>query len=252
MAEDVGPVVIGAGHAGLSLSYELSRAGHEHLIIERAHVGATWRKRWDSFCLVTPNWTVQLPGGPYEGADENGFMPRDHVVAHLVSYADRVGAPVREGVEVLRLEPDDDGRLLLHTSSGEIRAPHVVVATGAYQRPHRPRGADQLPASLHVIDAEEYSNPRSLPPGNVLIVGSGQTGCQLTEELFQADRGFSRVRACTLDAPSDRGSRCRRMDRRDTILGSEAGRSPKPCSAPDSQRADDRSRRRSRSSLQDP
>jgi putative flavoprotein involved in K+ transport len=188
MTEDVGVVVVGAGQAGLSLSYELSHAGVEHLILERDRVGASWRGRWDSFCLVTPNWTVQLPGGRYEGDDQNGFMPRDEVVAHLVSYADSFRAPVRGGVGVLGLEPGDDDRLLLRTSSGDIRAPHVIVATGAYQRPHRPPGVDGLQASLHIIDADEYSNPGALRPGKVLVVGSGQTGCQIAEDLFKGGR----------------------------------------------------------------
>ena len=253
MTEDVGVVVVGAGQAGLSLSYELSHAGVEHLILERDRVGASWRGRWDSFCLVTPNWTVQLPGGRYEGDDENGFMPRDEVVAHLVRYADSFRAPVREGVDVLGLDPGDDDRLLLRTSSGDIRASHVIVATGAYQRPHRPRGVEGLQASLQIIDADEYSNPGALPPGKVLVVGSGQTGCQLAEDLFEGGPpGLPCMRARTLVAPPDRGSRRRRVARRDAVLGSDAGRSPEPGGAADSQRADHRPRRRPRSALQDP
>jgi putative flavoprotein involved in K+ transport len=188
MTEDVGVVIVGAGQAGLSLSYELSHAGVEHLILERDRVAASWRGHWDSFCLVTPNWTVQLPGGRYEGDDENGFMPRDEVVAHLVRYADSFRAPVREGVDVLGLQAGGNDGLLLRTSSGDIRAPHVIVATGAYQRPHRPPAVDGLLASLHIIDADEYSNPGALPPGKVLVVGSGQTGCQIAEDLFEGGR----------------------------------------------------------------
>jgi putative flavoprotein involved in K+ transport len=188
MTEVIDVVVIGAGQAGLALSYELSHAGVEHVVLERGRVGETWRGRWDSFCLVTPNWTVQLPGGHYQGDDPDGFMPRDEIVSHLVRYAHSFRAPVREGVKVSALGSSDDGGFLLRTSSGDVRALRVVLASGGYQKPHRPPGADQLPASLHVIDAEDYSNPELLPHGAVLVVGSGQTGCQLAEDLCEAGR----------------------------------------------------------------
>lgn len=186
--EAVEVAVVGGGQAGLSLSHELSSAGVEHVILERGRVGETWRGRWDSFCLVTPNWTVMLPEGHYDGDDPDGFIPRDDIVAHLVRYADGFGAPVREGVDVSRLRASDDNGFLLSTSSGDIVARDVVLASGGYQKPHRPPGADQLPASLHVIDAEDYTNPGALPPGKVLVVGSGQTGCQLGEELLESGR----------------------------------------------------------------
>jgi putative flavoprotein involved in K+ transport len=87
MAEDVDVVVIGAGQAGLSLSHELVQAGVEHLVLDRGRVAESWRRRWDSFCLVTPNWTVQLPGGRYDGDDPDGFMLRDELVEHVDRWA---------------------------------------------------------------------------------------------------------------------------------------------------------------------
>lgn len=186
--EAVDVVVIGAGQAGLAVGNELSRAGVEYVVLERGRVGDSWRGRWDSFCLVTPNWTVQLPGGHYRGDDPDGFMPRDEIVRHLVAYAQSFQAPVWEGVNVSALGPSDHGSFLLRTSSGDIRSRQVVLASGGYQKPHRPEGAAQLPPSLHVIDAEDYANPESLPPGKVLVIGSGQTGCQLAEDLVDAGR----------------------------------------------------------------
>jgi len=180
-------VVIGAGQAGLAVSHELSAAVVEHVVVERGRVGETWRGRWDTFCLVTPNWTVRLPGGAYAGDDPDGFMPRDAIVAHLESYARSFTAPVRERVSVISLRPTGDG-FTLRTSEGEMRAKTVVVTTGAYQKPHRPAGAASLPRGLYVIDAEGYRNPAGLPPGKVLVVGSGQTGCQISEELHEAGR----------------------------------------------------------------
>jgi putative flavoprotein involved in K+ transport len=188
MAESVDTIVIGAGQAGLSLSHELSQAGIEHVVLERGSVAQTWRGRWDTFCLVTPNWTVQLPGGHYHGADPDGFMLKDEVVHHIVGYAESFGAPVREGVEVFWLGPGGDGGFLLRTSVGDIRARDVVLATGAYQRPYRPPSALGLPDSVHVIDADDYTTPGDLPAGTVLVVGSGQTGCQLAEEMVESGR----------------------------------------------------------------
>jgi putative flavoprotein involved in K+ transport len=181
-------VVVGAGPAGLAMSCELSRAGVEHVVLERARVAQTWRARWDSFCLVTPNWTVQLPGLPYDGDDPDGYMPRDEILAFLERYAEAIGAPVREGVDVTAVRPASDGGLALETSAGSIDAQTVVLATGAYQRPHRPEAAAMLPPDLLQIDVEDYRNPDELPAGAVLVVGSGQSGCQIAEELHRAGR----------------------------------------------------------------
>jgi putative flavoprotein involved in K+ transport len=180
-------VVIGAGQAGLAVSYELARVGVAHVVLERGRIGQTWRGRWDSFCLVTPNWTVQLPGGAYDGDDPDGFMPRDEIVAFLERYAAGFHAPVREGVSVTSLRRASGG-FILDTTGGAIGSSVVVLATGAYQRPHRPAGAATLPGDLPQIDVEDYRNPEALPPGAVLVVGSGQSGCQIAEELHAAGR----------------------------------------------------------------
>ena len=189
----MGVVVIGAGQAGLSTSHELTTLGVGHLVLEGSRIGETWRGRWDSFCLVTPNWTVQLPGFPYSGTDPDGFMARDEIIDYLERYAMRFDAPVREGLHVRSLAAVNGG-FELETSGGPIRARSVVVTTGAYQRPHRPAGAATLPQGVPVIDVEQYRNPDALPHGGVLVVGSGQSGCQITEELHQSGRDV--VLAC--------------------------------------------------------
>ena len=188
MPERIDVVIVGAGQAGLAVSRELTEAGIAHVVLERGRVGQTWRGRWDSFCLVTPNWFLQLPGYPYEGDDPDAFMLRDEVVAYLERYAAGFEAPVREGIEVTALSSGPDGGFLLETSAGEIMAGTVVLGTGAYQRPHRPAGAATLPEDLHQIDVEDYRNPAELPSGPVLVVGSGQSGCQIAEELHLAGR----------------------------------------------------------------
>jgi putative flavoprotein involved in K+ transport len=185
--ETVDVVVVGGGPAGLSMSRELSRRGVAHVVLERGRIGQSWRDRWDSFCLVTPNWTVQLPDGAFDGPDRDGFMPRDEFVRYLERYAASIDAPLREGVDVRSLAASPDGGFIVGTSDGDLMAKRVVLATGAFERPHRPV-ADRLPpliAQLHTVD---YRNPDSLPDGGVLIVGSGQSGLQIAEELHESGR----------------------------------------------------------------
>jgi len=180
--------VIGAGQAGLATSYHLKQAGVEHVVLESGRVAETWRsRRWDSFCLVTPNWTVRLPGAAYKGPEPDGFMDREELVEHFQSWADSFAAPVKGSCQVTALDIDGDG-FALHLPDGTLTARSVVVATGGYQRPHRPAGAELIPPRLNQLLAEEYTNVTALPEGAVLVVGGGQTGCQLSEELHDAGR----------------------------------------------------------------
>lgn len=191
--DEIDVAVVGAGQAGLATSHELTGAGVAHVVLERSDAaGGAWAGRWDSFCLVTPNHAIRLPGGEYEGDDPHGFLPRDEIVRHLRAYAASFDAPVRTGVEVRSLRGLPEGGLVLETDGGggrsEIRARAVVVATGAFQEAHRPAWTADVPDWLPVLDAADYRNPAALAPGAVVIVGSGQTGCQLAEELALAGR----------------------------------------------------------------
>src|SRR5260370_19118273 len=188
MDSDVNVAIIGAGRAGVATSWYLKQANVDHVALETGRVAETWRsRRWDSFCLVPPNWSVTLPGGKYDGPDPDGYMNLPELVDHFQRWADSFHAPVQGGCSVAALDADG-GNFLLTTSSGKIRARTVVVASGGYQRAHLPPNANQLPRGVKQILAEEYGNPDSIPPGAVLIVGSGQTGCQLAEELHEAGR----------------------------------------------------------------
>jgi putative flavoprotein involved in K+ transport len=181
-------VIIGAGQAGLAMAACLQRRGITALVLERHRVAHAWEhQRWDSFCLVTPNWQCHLPGMAYDGPDPQGFMGRDAVVAYLRRYARQVAPSLREGVAVNRLEPAERG-YRLHTDEGVVEAEQVVVATGGYHQPRRPALSAALPADLVQINAIDYRNPQQLPPGSVLVVGSGQSGCQIAEDLFLAGR----------------------------------------------------------------
>ncbi len=189
MSYDVEVAIVGGGQAGLSTSWYLKQAGVEHVVLEAERIAETWRsRRWDSFCLVTPNSETRLPGAPYEGPDPDGFLTLTELVDYFEGWVGSFRPEVKEQCPVDRLEVEADGSFSLRVPDGRIRARTVVVATGAFQKAHRPAGAETLPTWLNQVLAEDYGSPDRLPPGNVLIVGSGQTGCQLAEELHEAGR----------------------------------------------------------------
>lgn len=194
-SDEVEVAILGAGQAGLATSHELTRLGIEHVILERTDaVGSSWAARWDSFCLVTPNSRNTLPGGEYRGDRPGGFLTRDEVVQYLAAYSGSIAAPIQMGVDVTALVPGPDGCLTLTSGGGNtVVAREVVVATGGLRDAFRPNWASQI-QSVPVVDASQYRNPDSLPPGGVLVVGSGQTGCQLAEELITTGRRV--VQAC--------------------------------------------------------
>jgi putative flavoprotein involved in K+ transport len=179
--------VIGAGQAGLATSHELSRADVAHVVLERDRVGASWAGLWESFRINTPNWSIRLPGAAYAGEEPDGFLSRAGIVDHLARYAEREEAEVREGVAVTGLAPIERG-FALETSDGPLATRAVIVCTGAYQAPFRPPGMETLPADLPVLGTRAYRDPASLPDGRVLVVGSGQSGCQIAEDLVGAGR----------------------------------------------------------------
>ena len=188
--ESVEVVIIGGGQAGLALSYCLTEQGRPHIVLEQARIAESWRsKRWDSLRLIAPNWSLRLPGFQYQGDEPDSFMSKNEVVAQLETYASSFNAPVREGVRVSAVERDATGvRFLVQTEAGVYCAAQVVIATGALQRPSVPDYAPDLPAHVAQFVPYTYRNPAALPPGAVLVVGSGQSGCQIAEELRRAGR----------------------------------------------------------------
>lgn len=182
-------IVVGGGQAGLSASYYLQQHDIDHLVLEKHSLTHTWRnQRWDNFCLVTPNWQCALPGHPYSGPDPHGFMKKNEIIAYLDAFIAKVQAPVREGVAVQRLAKRPEGGYRLDTSAGEFSADQVIVASGGYHTPIIPRLAERLPAHIVQLHSEQYRNAESLPPGAVLVVGSGQSGAQIAEDLHLAGR----------------------------------------------------------------
>ncbi|MCX4148595.1 MSMEG_0569 family flavin-dependent oxidoreductase [Paraburkholderia madseniana] len=182
-------LVIGGGQAGLSVSYYLKQTGIDHLVVEKNTVTHTWRQqRWDAFCLVTPNWQCALPGYPYLGDDPHGFMKKDEIIDYLDGFIAHVGAPVIEHAEVKRVKQRDDGVYAIVTTQGDFTADQVVVASGGYHTPIVPRLAERLPASIVQLQSSAYRNPDALPDGAVMVVGTGQSGAQIAEDLHLAGR----------------------------------------------------------------
>ena len=205
MTEQIDVVIIGGGQAGLAMSYYLTQQGRAHVVLERGRVAETWRsQRWDSFTLVTPNWMTQLPGYPYKGNDLDSFLPRDDVVTFLERYAQSFQAPLRCRVQAtaVRLQAGGNG-YLVETSDGPFEADNVVLATGGFPRPKLPRASASVPVNLCQLHSSQYRRPQRLPSGAVLVVGSGQSGSQIAEELHQSGR---QVYICV--------SRCGRSPRR--------------------------------------
>ena len=192
MRESIETVVVGGGQAGLATSYHLSRHDREHVVLEQAtQPGNAWRNgRWDSFTLVTPNWAFRLPGAEYRGNEPGGFMPRDEVVARFERYVADDHLPVRFGVQVSSVEANAGGDgYVVTTNDAAIEAANVVIATGLFQSPKIHSLSADIPGRIEQLHSGRYRNPRALPDGTVLVVGSAQSGCQIAQELYQSGRG---------------------------------------------------------------
>ena len=186
-------LVVGGGQAGLTSSYHLARRGVDHVVLEAGRIGESWRsRRWDSFTLVTPKWMIALPDLPAGAGgtdDPDSFLPRAAIIDMLTTWAASLAAPVREGLAVTSVTHDPAGTgYLVETTDGPWRARRVIAATGTYRTPRRPPFAADVPASIMQLDITAYRNPEALPPGAVLVVGSGQSGCQVVEDLRLAGR----------------------------------------------------------------
>ena len=186
--EQVEALVVGAGQAGIAMSEHLTRYGIPHLLLERDRIAERWRSgRWDALVMNGPAWHDRFPGMAF-AVNPASFPGKEAVADYFVAYAEKFAAPIRCGVDVtdVRRNPQGSG-FRVETSQGPIIARYVISATGPFQRPRMPA---MLPESAGIMQLHSatYRNPGQLPPGAVLVVGSGSSGAQIADELLQSGR----------------------------------------------------------------
>ncbi len=192
-------VIIGGGQAGLSASWCLRQRGlDDHIIFEKNRVGHAWRdERWDSFRLVTPNHQCRLPGHPYDGDDPEGFMLKDEIVDYIDRFVKKFRPPVLEGVTVTSVNKSD-GYFRVTTNRGVWYCDDVIVAIGGFHIPFVPPGAGRIPSHIQQMHSVDYKRPSQIPEGGTLVVGTGQSGVQIMEDLHLDGR---QVHLCLGNAP---------------------------------------------------
>ncbi|MHC8343698.1 flavin-containing monooxygenase [Pseudomonas sp. RT6P73] len=182
-------LIVGAGQAGVAMSEHLSKLGVPHLVLERNRVAERWRTgRWDSLVANGPAWHDRFPGLDFDDLSPDEFAPKERVADYFEAYAKKFNAPIRTGVDVLKVERNV-GRpgFTIETSEGVIEANRVVAATGPFQRPVIPPIAPHDQPFLQIHSAD-YRNPAQLPEGAVLVVGAGSSGVQIADELQRAGK----------------------------------------------------------------
>ena len=182
--EHTGTLVIGGGQAGLAVGRELAERDLPFLVLDaNARTGDSWRKRWDSLTLFTPNWANSLPGLPFPG-EAWDFPTKDQVADYLESYARSFDLPIRHHTRVERLAREGD-RFVATAGDTTFVADNVVVAMAAYQRPRLPAFAGELDGGIVQLHVADYRNPGQLQDGPVLVVGAGNSGAEIAKELVE-------------------------------------------------------------------
>jgi putative flavoprotein involved in K+ transport len=233
-------VVVGGGQAGLAIGYFLAQQGRDFTILEAAHEpAAAWRERWDSLRLFTPARYDALPGLAFPGHPDR-YPTRDEVAAYLADYARRFELPVEFGSRVRSVRSAPSGTYLVELDDRTYEADQVVIATGPFQVPFVPPVAARLDPAVVQLHSTEYRRPEGISAGPVLVVGGGNTGFQIAEELAGSHEVHLSVGSRQLPLPQrvlgrdlfwyldatglirkTRDSRIgRRMEGRDTLIGS--------------------------------
>jgi len=181
-------VVIGAGHAGLAMSWSLARRSIDHVVLERGEVANSWRtERWDSLRLLTPNWQSRLPGYGYQGSDPDGFRTMRETIDFIERYAGVIAAPIRTHTNVTSVRNSGEGYDVA-TDQGVWKCQAVVLATGACNIPLVPALAEAIPSTIGTLTPMQYRNPGQLEAGGVLVVGASATGIQIADEIHRSGR----------------------------------------------------------------
>ncbi|MNV10106.1 putative oxidoreductase CzcO [compost metagenome] len=187
--EKTNTLVIGAGQAGIAMSEHLGAMGIDHIVLERKRIAERWRsERWDSLVANGPAWHDRFPSLKFDDIGADVFPPKERMAQYFEDYARMINAPVRTGVEVLRVQRNQKRPgFTVTTSDGVFEALHVVTATGAFQIPSYPAIVPE-DAGIQQVHSSAYKNPGQLADGAVLVVGAGASGSQIAEELRRAGR----------------------------------------------------------------
>jgi len=184
-------VIIGAGQAGLAMSWWLAKHSIDHVVLERGEPANSWRtERWDSLRLLTPNWQSRLPGYRYQGSDPDGFRTMPETIAFLSDYAKAIAAPVRSHTTVTSLRRHVDGYEVT-TDKGNWRCDTVVIASGACNIAQVPSVSASVPDGVDSLTTMQYRNPDQIADGGVLVVGASASGTQIADELQRAGRSVT-------------------------------------------------------------
>ena len=186
MGERCPLVIVGGGQAGLAASYWAQQSGLDHVVLDgAASTGQAWRERYDHLQLFTPRRFSHLPGLPLAGAPD-GYPTKDEIADYLAAYAEHFSLPVRQGAAVEEVR--SDGLFVTRTAQAEVTSDALIVATGPFQAPRVPAWADQLPPAVQQVHSSHYRNPTQIPGPRVLVVGGGNSGAQIGEDLVKAGR----------------------------------------------------------------
>jgi putative flavoprotein involved in K+ transport len=187
--EHIETVIIGAGQAGLSTAYHLTKQGRACVVLDsNARIGDNWRRHWDTLRLYSPAKYDGLPGMSFP-ADPWTFPQKDEVAAFLESYALEFDLPVRMSTRVDALEQRADGGFEVRIGDNTITCDNVVVATGTFgQAPNIPEFGHQLDPTVRQLHSSEYHRPDDLQPGPVLVVGASHSGTDIAYEAAQTNR----------------------------------------------------------------
>jgi putative flavoprotein involved in K+ transport len=181
-------VVIGAGQAGLAMSWWLAQRSIDHVVLERGEVAHSWKtERWDSLRLLTPNWQSRLPGYRYLGDDPDGFRTMSETIGFIERYAEMMSAPLRTHTRVTSVRSQGDGYEVV-TDRGSWQCETVVIATGACNIPVVPTVAGLVPPAIQTLTPLQYRNPHQLEEGGVLVVGASASGVQIADEIQRSGR----------------------------------------------------------------
>jgi putative flavoprotein involved in K+ transport len=187
-------VVIGGGHAGLSISYCLKQHNLKHIVFERGRIGEVWRsQRWDSFAMNTANKNNVLPGQTYLGNVPDGFGTANEFVSSLEAYSNKNQLPVQENTTVISVnKPEGSSYFTVTVSENDTptnyTSKQVIVASGCQNETRIPPFAKNISSEILQMHTRDYRNPSQLPEGAVLVAGSAQSGVQIAEDLIDAGK----------------------------------------------------------------